>query len=284
MKNFLINTFIFLLVLAGSLLVGWHFIQEDVILFFTQVEVVVEDFEENAIVAAETAEFDWGAVAQLDAWDWLQYVNVSDEVSPIGELLIPSIGTRLPIFLGVGEPNISIGAGTMVEGIVKGEGNYSLASHWDPNPGIRFGGLDQVQVGDVLILRDANYLYIYETIIGDNYIINNYRGDIVDEVEGEVLLTLMTCTPDGSQRIMVRGEFIEKVAIADVADMLYKLEGLEDILEEDVLEVIVEVVEILDEVSVPFPVIDVTLAVGGSIILAGFVVWISNRGSKKRER
>jgi len=285
MKNFLVNTLIFLLVLVGSLLVGWHFIQEDVILFFTQVPIVTEEFEINLVETEETAVFDWDVVTQLDTNYWLQYIDLDDEVSPIGELILPSIDTRLPVFHGVGEPNITIGAGTMLPGLVMGEGNYSLASHWDPNPGIRFGGLPLIQVGDLILLRDANYLYIYETIIGDNYVIEPDRWDIVDYVEGETLVTLMTCTPDGYQRVMVRGELVDQVSMEELrADA----EALSTIVNTEVLsitsvEAIIEVVETLEYPEIPFPFVEVATATGGSLLLAALIVRISNRGSKRKD-
>ena len=286
MKDFLINTLIFLLVLVGSLLVGWHFIQEDVILFYTQVPIVVEEFETNFIETEETAEFDWEAVGQLEAFDWLQYVGIGDEVSPIGDLIIPSIGTRLPIFHGIGEPNISIGAGTMLPGMVMGEGNYTLASHWDPNPGVRFGGLDRVQIGDILILRDSNYLYIYETIIGNNYIIGDYRSDIVDYVEGKIFLTLFTCTPDGFRRVKVRGELVDQLSVAELREMVdlaAEMEILANLSPSINVEEIIEVVEELEYSEIPFPIVEVALAVGGSFLLASFVVWIANLGARKKK-
>ena len=287
--SFLVNIIIFLLVSAGALLVAWRFIAGDVILFFTQVPIVTEDFELNLIEMEETAEFDWDVVEQLDATYWLDYINISDdEVHPIGELLIPSIDARLPIFHGVGEPNITIGVGTMKPEFVMGEGNITLASHWDPNPGVRFGGLHLIEYGDLLILRDSNYLYIYETIIY-NTIIEGYRSDIVEDVEGKIYLTLFTCTPDGSRRVMVRGEFASQVLIADLEaaadsateDSAVELEELVDLGRLDV-EIIIDVIETIEETEVPFPTMEVALAVGGSLLLGLLVVRISNRGYRRR--
>ena len=269
------------------MLVGWQFLQEQIILYFTQVPIVVEDFETNFIESVEDAEFDWDLVGQLEAFDWLNYVGISEEVSPVGELIVPVLDIRVPIFLGVGEPNISIGAGTMMRNIVMGEGNYSLASHWDPNPGIRFGGIDQIQIGDVLILRDAHYLYIYETIIGDNYIIENYRTDIVDEIEGKAVLTLMTCTPDGSQRVMVRGELVEQISVDELRDMIARadeihyLAGLPPTIN---IEEIVEVVERLEYPDIPIPFVEIGILVGVPFLLATFIVWISSLGTQKKKK
>jgi len=273
--NFLINTFIFLLILVGSLLVGWHFIQENVMLYFSQVEIIPEEFETNLIETLETADFDWGLVTELDWQGLLPYITY--EVSPIGELIVPSVEIRLPILQGTSNANVSLGAGTMVPDLVMGQGNYSLASHWHPNPRITFGSLDQIRVGDLIILRDANYLYIYETIIED-YVINPYRIDITDYVEGKIYVTLMTCTPGGRRRVMVRGEFVTQISLSDLADaeaMLAELEGLE-------METILEVIETLEHTEMPFPIIDITLAIGVSLILAAFVVWIANRSSKRK--
>jgi len=279
------------LISVGSFLVAWRFIEEDVILFFTQVPIESERFEVNLIETEDTAEFDWDVVTSLDATYWLNYIDIpDDDVHPIGELLIPSIDARLPIFLGVGEPNITIGVGTMKPEFVMGEGNITLASHWDPNPGVRFGGLHLVQEGDLLILRDSNYLYIYETFIF-NTVITRYQFYITDYVPGKTYLTLFTCTPDGTERLMVRGEFVEQVSIADLAEAAAALEAEavqtepdeSDVLSElgrlDV-EVMIEVVETLEDSNVPFPVTNVALAVGGSLVLGMIVVRFANRGRR----
>ena len=270
--NFLINTVIFLLILAGALLVGWHFIQEDVMRYLSQVEINAEAFETNLIETAATAEFDWDVVEDLDWQGLLPYINY--EASPIGELIVPSVEMRLPILQGTSNANVSLGAATMLPDLVMGEGNYSLASHWHPNPRITFGSLDQIQYGDLIILRDAHYLYIYETIVA-NKVIEAYRWDITEEVEGEVWVTLMTCTPGGARRVMARGEFINQVSLTDL-EALAALEGLE-------VDVINEVIEALEDTRVPLPIIHVTLTIVGSIGLAAFVVWIANRGSKRKD-
>ena len=172
----------------------------------------------------EIAEFDWDVVHYLDETYWLNYIDIPEgNVHPLGELLIPTIDARIPIYHGVGEPNITIGAGTMNPEFVMGEGNITLASHWDPNPEIRFGGLHLVEDGDLLILRDSNYLYIYETIIY-NTVIERYQSYIADYVPGKNYLTLFTCTPDGANRLMVRGEFVERIAIAD-SDLVTDIES-----------------------------------------------------------
>jgi len=285
MKNFLINLMIFVLVASGGLMMGWHIIQEDVILFFTYVPIDATLFERNLAQAQQEASFDWDAVEMLEAFDWMDHIGSSELVSPVGELIMPSIDVSLPIFLGVGEPNISLGAGTVRPDIAMGVGNYSLASHWNPNAGVLFGGLDQIQVGDPLILRDGNFLYIYETIIGDNYIVEAYRVDILDDVAGKVYLTLFTCTPDGTQRVMVRGEFVTKISMTELDEVANLLGGLDSLQAERNLGFDLSLmVDAIENSEVPFPIIEVAVVIGGSLLLAIIVVKIANKGSKKKKR
>jgi len=319
MKNFLINALIFLLVLTGGLLVGWHFIQGGVIRYLTQVTIDAEAFDANLEFAVEEAEAEMEEIINGDDTDeldiittlgpfaWLEHVGVADdlEIQPIGELIMPSIDVRVAIFLGYQEPRISLGAGTYrprwmrnpanieyydIPEKAMGENNFVLASHWDPNPELRFGGIDQIQVGDLLILRDSNYLYLYETIIGDNHIIAPNRIDIAHVDPDHTWLTLFTCTPDGYQRVMVRGEFVEKISISELAAMLEageleELEGIsEDIIEVVDSETLRDIVETLDETEVPFPIVDVVIATGGALSFAVLIVWISGSGSNKKKK
>jgi len=292
MKNLVINVFIFFLIFLGSLLIAWHFIQEPVILYLTQTPINPNQFEANLREATQNGQqednllFDWSAIEQNGAFEWIAYIGY--EVPAIGELIIPAIDLRLPIFHGIQEPNITIGAGTMKSGLTMGEGNYSLASHWNPNSGITFGALYRVQVGDVLILRDAFYLYVYETIVGGNYIIEPSRVDIVDYVPGRKLLTLMTCTPgfgDDVQRVLVRGELVEKISIEEIQNAANLLEELTNVSELDnaIVHEIAAIVKMLDETEIPFPILEVSATLGVSFMLATLVLGLSNKSSKRKK-
>lgn len=281
MKKILVNSMIFILIFSGMVLIGWHFIQDSVILYFTQVEINPDDFAENLAATEDVVEYDWDNVRQLELLDLLAYVDY--EVHPIGELILPSIDVRLPVLQGPTNANMTLGAGTVRPGFVMGAGNYVLGSHWDPNPTVRFGGLSLIEIGDLIILRDADYLYLYETIIA-NYVIEPNRLDIVDEVVGKVYVTLFTCTPDGSQRVMVRGELVEQVLIADIqdaADWFQEREELANVID---MELFREVVEQLDESEVEFPTLEVAAVLVGSILIAGSAVWLSGKDFRRKEK
>jgi len=285
LKNFLINTIIFVLLLAGSLLVGWHFIHADIMNYFTQVEIVPERFEYNRIYTEESAEFDWDAVTHMEFFDLLGYMDYVDLVNPIGELFLPSIDVRLPILQGSTDLNMTLGAGTVRPGMVMGVGNFVLGSHNAPDTATRFGGLHLLEIGDLIILRDADYLYIYEIMIA-NYIVHQTHVDIADDVPGKVYVTLFTCTDvvNSDYRIVVRGEFVEQISIVELqasADLLAEFETMSPTINVEIIRV---VIENLDDAEIPFPTSSVVLVVGGSIIIATGITWLSGKGGQKNDQ
>jgi len=137
---------------------------------------------------------------------------LTGEGEMIGQIYMPSINVELPIFEGLNNDNLSVGAGTSVPYAQMGAGNFVLAAHWNEDAAMFFGGIHLIQVGDLIILENDEYRFIYEVIIGDNHIIEAYRVDILDYVPGKRYVTLFTCTPDGHQRVKVRGELIDVVS------------------------------------------------------------------------
>lgn len=272
MKNFLINCIIFLLIFVGMVILGrplfWEPLQE----FLTHVEVVPEEFETNLAYATEHAEFDIEDITAIDGLlGLLPYMN--EEVSPIGEIIIPTVDIHLPILHGATNVNMSLGAGTLDPDDRMGEGNFGLASHWMPQPGLLFASLHEVEIGDMLFLRDAHYVYVYE--IFENKVVDIYRGDVLDNVEGRILVTLVTCTPDMLQRVIVQGELVDRLTIEDILSATAEDNA-------DVVDMI-EMAEILTPVVVTFPILEVGAVGGGAFLLASFIVWISNRGVRKRQ-
>lgn len=274
MKNFLINCIIFLLVFVGTLVLGWSFIEEPVMQYLTHVEVAPEEFETNLAYATEHAEFDIDAITAIGWTGLIPYIN--EEVSPIGEIIIPSVDIHLPLLHGATNVNMSLGVGTLSPHGRVGEGNFGLASHWMPQPSLLFASLHEVEIGDMIFLRDANYVYVYE--IFENKIVDIYRGDVLDYVEGRVLVTLVTCTPDMLRRVIVQGELVERISIEDILSA--DTENATAITE--VVD-ITEITEILNPVVIAFPIIEVVSVSFGAFLLATFVVFIASRGTKHKK-
>lgn len=285
MKNFLSNSFIFLLVFFGSLLLGWQLVDEPVMRYLTYTELVPTEFERNLEYATLHADFDIDDITRIGPTGLLPYIN--EEVSPIGELIIPSVNIHLPLLHGASNVNMSLGAGTLARDGRMGEGNFGLASHWMPQPGLLFASLHLTQIGDMIFLRNSRNVYVYEVF--DNFVVDPHRGDVLDYVEGRVLVTLVTCTPDMYRRVIVQGELVEVIPVEDIlAANEANTEGTEPTTETseitEITEIIqtYELVEILTPIEPEFPILEASLIVLGSFLLATLVVSFSNRRSRER--
>lgn len=266
MKNLLVNFIIFLLIFVGVVILGRPLFEEPLMAWLTHVEIVPEEFETNLVYAIEHSEFDIDAITAIGWAGLMPYIG--EEVSPIGEVIIPTVNIHLPILHGATNANMSLGATTLAPDDRMGRGNFGLASHWMPQPGLLFASLHEVEIGDMIFLRDANYIYSYEVI--ENKVVDIYRGDVLDYVEGRTLVTLVTCTPDMLRRVIVQGELVQSMSIEDI------LSG------NDVMDALIPT-EILSPVVVTFPFIEVGFVGGGAFLLASLVVRVSSRDARKRK-
>jgi len=126
----------------------------------------------------------------------------------MGYIYIPKLGERIPIMHGTGDHSLSKGAGHMygTHLPVGGEGTHcALAAHRGVPGKSLFTDLDQMEVGDQF------YLYILDDVLAYevDQIVTVLPTDLkeLESVEGEDLVTLVTCTPYGinTHRLLVRG-------------------------------------------------------------------------------
>lgn len=126
----------------------------------------------------------------------------------MGYVEIPAIQIRLPIYHGCTENELSKGAGHLPSSSlpVGGKSTHAvLAAHSGRADSKMFTDLDQVKEGDLVYLYVLNKTLTYEvdqitvTTPGDT--------DAIQIIDGEDLLTLLTCTPYGTNthRLLVRG-------------------------------------------------------------------------------
>lgn len=129
----------------------------------------------------------------------------------MGYVEIPAIQIRLPIYHGCTENELSKGAGHLPSSSlpVGGKSTHAvLAAHSGRADSKMFTDLDQVKEGDLIYLYVLNKTLTYEvdqitvTTPGDT--------DAIQIIDGEDLLTLLTCTPYGTNthRLLVRGHRI----------------------------------------------------------------------------
>ena len=76
------------------------------------------------------ASFDFDTVKSISTESVLQAQMDAQDLPVIGGIAIPEVGINLPIFKGLGNTELTYGAGTMKENqVMGGENSYSLASH-----------------------------------------------------------------------------------------------------------------------------------------------------------
>ena len=129
----------------------------------------------------------------------------------MGYVEIPAIQIRLPIYHGCTENELSKGAGHLPSSSlpVGGKSTHAvLAAHSGRADSKMFTDLDQVKEGDLVYLYVLNKTLTYE--VDQITVTTPDDTDAIQIINGEDLLTLLTCTPYGTNthRLLVRGHRI----------------------------------------------------------------------------
>ena len=129
----------------------------------------------------------------------------------MGYVEIPAIQIRLPIYHGCTENELSKGAGHLPSSSlpVGGKSTHAvLAAHSGRADSKMFTDLDQVKEGDLVYLYVLNKTLTYE--VDKITVTTPDDTDAIQIIDGEDLLTLLTCTPYGTNthRLFVRGHRI----------------------------------------------------------------------------
>ena len=141
----------------------------------------------------------------------------------MGSIDIPKIGVKIAIYHGLGKTALEKGCGH-VEGTglpIGGKSNHAaLAAHRGLPSAKLFTDLDQMETGDIFILNILGEKLAYE--VDQIKVVLPYETEDLAIVEGEDLVTLITCTPYAvnTHRLLVRGkrtEYIEEIAEAQKA-------------------------------------------------------------------
>ena len=163
------------------------------------------------------------AVAEVSDRDeaYMNCLNINgDEIMGIVE--IPKIDVELPIYHTTDEEVLQIGAGHL-EGSslpVGGESTHAVISaHRGLPSATLFTDLDQLVEGDHFLLHILDDTLCYE--VDQITVVEPDQTESLSVVEGEDLVTLLTCTPYGvnTQRLLVRGHRVpyDAETVADEA-------------------------------------------------------------------
>lgn len=200
-----------LLIIIGSALVFQNRIRDFILNrkieeFNINLEALtLEDAKKNREAEAS---FDFESLSELSLESVLN-ANQTGNILAIGEIAVPSVGINLSIAKGVSDINMTLGAGTLREDQVMGQGNYVLASHHiiGPSDDLLFTPLHRVNTGEKIYISDLEKVYVYE--IYSKELVDASRVDLVEDTE-EDIITLITCEDlSAINRLIVRGKFIE---------------------------------------------------------------------------
>lgn len=133
-------------------------------------------------------------VSTEETEDIIEDTKIMNQV--IGRIEIPKIKLSLPILEGTSSSNLNKGTGHLTGTNLPGEvGNVVIAAHRGYSYGKLFNRLEELDIGDDIIINysNKNYQYkVYKTMVVEPADISVLNQNSKDKV-----LTLITCTPLG---------------------------------------------------------------------------------------
>lgn len=179
-----------------------------------------EELQENAS-GQSNGQFDFNEVRNVSATEVNQVrsdiKSGEADLDILGAVAIPAANLNTSVIKGLSDAAMVSGAGTMFPDQVMGQGNYALASHHiGYGTDILLNNIsDSVTVGDKVYLTDLTNVYVYETFFVEAVNPDQVQY-ISQEMTGDPIITLMTCTADLTQRWIVQGNLTETVAFEEV--------------------------------------------------------------------
>jgi sortase A len=165
------------------------------------------------------------------------YDALSDSVGEaLGHIEIPKIDIDIPIYFGTSEKVLQEGIG-LLEGSslpVGGTSTHATLTGHNGLPSAKlFTDLHKLAVGDVFLIHSINGTLAYEvdtiiTVLPD-------ETDSLKIVEGEDLVTLITCTPYmiNTHRLLVTGHRVDYEVVEEISKETQVTDPVKDVKEQD---------------------------------------------------
>lgn len=136
-------------------------------------------------------------------YDYISMVN------PIAILEIPKINLKVVVAEGTEDNIIKYAVGHFEETAMPGDtGNFALAGHRNFDTGEFFLKLDRLANGDEMKVTTLDGT-VYTYSVTNSFVVQPQDTYILEESE-EPIITLVTCTYDGSERLIVQGALTGK--------------------------------------------------------------------------
>ena len=177
-------------------------------------QVPAQTLKRNEEKVIKKENFNFENVQEISPTSTFLSAGNIDKSLLLGQIVIPSVNMNLPIFKGTTNDNLLAGATTMKESDKMGQGNFTLAGHYNKDKSILFGSLMDVKVGDIIRVTDK--VDIYEYKVYDTVTIDDKALYMIDEesalIHGNNIISLMTCyySSNTGKRYFVLGDFVKK--------------------------------------------------------------------------
>ncbi|GAK13142.1 class D sortase [Geomicrobium sp. JCM 19039] len=132
--------------------------------------------------------------------------EIDFEGSPLSEIYtveVPSVRVKEYVKAETTEENLKIAATQIKPNQKPGEGNFAIAGHRGYRGDRLFGSLPDVEVGESIYLHDESKTYVYE--VSQVKKVSPESIEVVEDISDHKIITLVTCTRDGKNRIVVQG-------------------------------------------------------------------------------
>lgn len=161
--------------------------------------------------------FDYESVQTITTLEANPVINTDNVV---GGIYVPSVNMTMPIMYGVNHETLLSSAGTMKPNQEMGLGNYALIGHNSKNASALFAPIKRIEQGDMMYITDKERVFAYKMTVKE--IVQPSDIHVINDVDGQNILTLLSCTDDGTERVLIQGELVETFNYQDADDDMLK--------------------------------------------------------------
>ncbi|MBM7615753.1 class D sortase [Alkaliphilus hydrothermalis] len=172
----------------------------------TSTESSTEEVDRGAKVATETQELEKEKLEREKREKRANYLKANME----GTLKIEKIDFHQPILSGATKQNLDISISSMKNSGKPGEdGNYVIAGHRSHTYGRNFNRLDEVSIGDLLVVETDKETFNYRVV--EKFLVNPDETWVLKRDKGVKEITLITCDPmiNPNKRLIIKGQILK---------------------------------------------------------------------------
>lgn len=171
-------------------------LQDEFLKMKSVVEVGEKNFSEKNIEVSPVVEVD---------------DNQIDYTKAIALMKIPKIDQKVAVIEGVELKDLKKAVGHFIGTAFPGEeGNFAVAGHRSYTFNEYFNRVNELEIGDDIIVETPEMEFTYT--IYDIFEVTPDKIEVIEKVDDKIAITtLVTCTKDGKNRIIIRGELKNQI-------------------------------------------------------------------------